>query len=229
MILTKTQFSKRFGFLDKGEDVGGIAAALAERLDYVSHVGIYPFMHPILWKLIMVLTFITNKVDATYVFAQQQIDDHQRRELEEGKLSASPDMLDRFVKAHKADPVQFTKNDLLMGSYISIVAGADTTWISLGSVLHYLHKYPSTLQKLRAEIGDMAEKGEISDPVTFEESKTMPYLNAVIKEAQRMHAPTGFPLWRVVPESGATLCGQYFPPGVGGHVKDSRKAWLSLT
>jgi hypothetical protein len=213
-ILTETQFSKRFGHLDKGEDVGGIAAALAERLDYVSHIGIYPFLHPILWKLIMVLTFITNKVDSTYVFAEQQIEDHQRRELEEGKLSTSPDMLDRFMKAHRADPTHFTKNDVLIGGYSSIVAGADTTWISLGSVLHFLNKYPETLRKLRVEIDEMAAKGTISDPVTFEESKNMPYLNAVIKEAQRMHAPTGFPLWRVVPESGTTLCGRYFPPGV---------------
>jgi len=84
--------------------------------------------------------------------------------------------------------------------------------------------YVFALQKLRAEIGEMAEKGQISDPVTFEESKTMPYLNAVINEAQRMHAPTGFPLWRVVPASGARLCGQYFPPGVGSHMQGSQVA-----
>lgn len=170
----------------------------------------------------MALTFITNKVDSTYVFAEQQIEDHQRREREEGKLSASPDMLDRFMETHRANPILFTKNSVLIGAYTSIVAGADTTWISLGSVLYYLHKDPETLRKLRSEIDEMAADGTISDPVTFQESKNMPYLNAVIKEAQRMHAPTGFPLWRVVPESGATLCGRYFPPGVG-HIQP-RKA-----
>jgi hypothetical protein len=125
--LRKLQFSKRFGHLDNGEDIGGIVAALAERLDYVSHIGIYPFLHPILWKLIMALTFITNKVDSTYVFAEQQIADHQRRELEEGKSSESPDMLDRFMKAHRADPNHFTKNDVLIGGYSSIVAGK--SWV----------------------------------------------------------------------------------------------------
>lgn len=163
----------------------------------------------------MVLTFITSKVDATYVFAEQQIENHQRRELEEGKSAESPDMLDRFMKAHRADPNYFSRNDLLIGSYTSIVAGADTTKISIAAVIHYLYAYPATLHKLRAEIDQMAAQGKISDPVTFDESKKMPYLNAVIKEAQRMHAPTGFPLWRVVPESGATLRGHYFPPGVG--------------
>jgi hypothetical protein len=210
----RTQFSKRFGHLDEGKDIGSIAAALAERLDYVTHVGIYPSLHRLFWKLIMAITFLTNKIDYTYEFAQKQLDEHQLRDTEVEKSSPTPAMLDRFLGFHRENPQHFTKNDVLIGAYSSLAGGADTTWISLGSVIHYLQKYPETLAKLRAEIDGMARKGEISDPVTFEESKRMPYLNAVIKEAQRMHPPTGLPLWRVVPESGATLCGQYFPPGV---------------
>ena len=155
---------------------------------------------------------LTNRVDATYVFAQKQIDNHQSRET--GKESATPDMLDRYLEFHVADPKYFTKNDVLIGASTSIVAGADTTWISLGSVMYYLHKNPKTLEKLRHEIDRMSQDRTISDPVTFEEERKMPYLNAVIKEAQRMHSPTGFPLCRVVPDSGATLCGRYSTAGV---------------
>ena len=162
----------------------------------------------------MVLTFLTGKIDYTYAFAQKQLEDHQSRDTSFVKSSKAPDMMDLFVMFHTEDPRHFTKNDVLIGAYSSLAAGADTTWISLGSVIHYLHKYPETLRKLQAEIDTMARGGKISDPVTFDESKKMPYLNAVIKEAQRMHSPTGFPLWRTVPESGATLCGRYFPPGV---------------
>ena len=158
------------------------------------------------------MTFFTKQVDYTYVFAQQQIDSHKERKT--GQSSATPDMLDRFFDLHTKDPNHFTKNDVLIGAYSGIVAGADTTWISLGSIIYHLHKYPQTLTKLRNEIDEMAREGKISDPVTFEESKKMPYLNAVIKEAQRVHSPTGFPLWRMVPGSGATLCGRDFPPGV---------------
>ena len=41
----------------------------------------------------------------------------------------------------------------------------------------------------------------------------MPYFQAVIKEAMRLHPATGLPLWRVVPEGGATISGRYFPAG----------------
>ncbi len=41
----------------------------------------------------------------------------------------------------------------------------------------------------------------------------MPYLQAVMKEALRMHAATGLPLWRVVPPGGVVLCDHFFPEG----------------
>ena len=135
-----SQFSKRFGHLDDGNDICNIAEALAERFDYVSHVGIYPSLHRVFWKLISAMTFITKQVDYTYVFAQKQIDSHQEHNSD--KFLATPDMLDRFLEFHNKDPNYFTKNDVLIGAYTSIVAGADTTWVSLGSIIYYLHKPP---------------------------------------------------------------------------------------
>ncbi|KAK5264669.1 hypothetical protein LTR40_014547, partial [Exophiala xenobiotica] len=41
----------------------------------------------------------------------------------------------------------------------------------------------------------------------------MPYLQAVMKESLRIHAATGLPLWRVVPEGGVEICGYFFPEG----------------
>jgi len=53
----------------------------------------------------------------------------------------------------------------------------------------------------------------VSDPVTFKEANEMPYLQAVIKEALRLHSATGLPLARVVPPSGADLAGHHFAAG----------------
>lgn len=49
--------------------------------------------------------------------------------------------------------------------------------------------------------------------VTFKGSQNLPYLQAVIKEALRMHPAIGLPLWRVAPEGGAVVCDQLFPAG----------------
>lgn len=69
--------------------------------------------------------------------------------------------------------------DLLSG------AGSDTTAISLRAMLYYMLKNPSTMRKLQNEIEEMEAKGLISDPVTYQQSCKMPYLQAVMKEAMR--------------------------------------------
>lgn len=77
-----------------------------------------------------------------------------------------------------------------------------------------LAKNPSTMRKLQQEIEDMSAKGLISDPVTYQQSCKMPYLQAVMKEAMRIHPATGLTLARVVPKGGAVLAGRKFKAGV---------------
>jgi cytochrome P450 len=96
----------------------------------------------------------------------------------------------------------------------NIIAGSDTTAVSLSSILYHLLKHPKTLQRLRAELQEFEAKGECGNPkVSFKEAQNMPYLQAVIKEALRVHPATGLPLWRVVPPEGAEICGHHFKGG----------------
>ena len=104
--------------------------------------------------------------------------------------------------------------DVLMACRTNIGAGSDTTGISLSAVMYHLCRNPRTLAALRNEIDTMAAAGQISNPVSFQQAQGMPYLQAVLKEALRMHPATGFPLERVVPKGGATIAGKFFPEGV---------------
>ncbi len=52
------------------------------------------------------------------------------------------------------------------------------------------------------------------DPVaTFDATKRLPYLDAVINEALRLHSTSGIGLPRLVPEGGLVVCGRTFPEG----------------
>jgi cytochrome P450 len=95
-----------------------------------------------------------------------------------------------------------------------MVAGSDTTAISLSATLYYLLSNPTSLAKLRDEIDHFTARGSLSKNPSFKESQEMPYLQAVIKEALRMHPATGLPLEREVPAGGATIGGYFFPAGV---------------
>jgi cytochrome P450 len=95
----------------------------------------------------------------------------------------------------------------------NIQAGVDTTSIMESVIFYYLLRNPSTLAALRKEIDDAANAGRISKNVTWKESQTLPYLEACIHEASRLHPPICFPLERIVPESGLEVDGYAIPPG----------------
>jgi cytochrome P450 len=75
-------------------------------------------------------------------------------------------------------------------------------------------KNPKKLSKLRQELDQAYNEGSLSSPLSYSEAIRTPYLQAVLKEAMRLHPSTGFIMGRTVPKGGATLLGHYIPEGV---------------
>ncbi len=69
------------------------------------------------------------------------------------------------------------------------------------------------MAKLLKEIDDMEENGELGEYVSWKNSRSMPYLDAVIKEGFRMHPAVGQLLERHVPKGGVTLGDVFLPKG----------------
>lgn len=69
-------------------------------------------------------------------------------------------------------------------------------------MFYYLCKTPRCYKLVRDEIDAMDKAGELSDIVTFSEANRMPYLQACMKEAMRMHPAVGQLLERIVPAEG---------------------------
>ncbi|EME48617.1 hypothetical protein DOTSEDRAFT_84193 [Dothistroma septosporum NZE10] len=94
---------------------------------------------------------------------------------------------------------------MLSHSSSNIFVGSDTTAASLRAAVYYLCR-TSTAHRLFLA-------GELSDPVTFSEAQAMLYLQAVIKEALRMHQAVGLSLERLVPRGGAEVGGVWSEGG----------------
>lgn len=69
------------------------------------------------------------------------------------------------------------------------------------------------MKRLLDEIHDAHAAGNLSPIVSWKESRQLPYLDACIKEAGRLHPPFGLNLERVVPPGGLEVCGQHLPGG----------------
>ena len=71
--------------------------------------------------------------------------------------------------------------------------------------------------KVYEELDQKAREGYFQDTtdglVTWAESQGLPYLDACIKEAFRLHPAPGLPIERVVPAQGAEIAGQFVKGG----------------
>lgn len=165
-------------------------------------------------------------IDATFPvarFARERMTErmtdlsNEKLDPEAGPSVKSPDLLSKFFAAHQSHP-DFMTETLVQTMAVSMAfAGSETTAISLSAVFYFLLKNPAALARLRAEIDDAARDGHFSDSetglVTWQESQRLPYLDACIKEAFRLHPAAGLPLERVVPEGGVEIAGHFVPGG----------------
>lgn len=80
-------------------------------------------------------------------------------------------------------------------------------------MIYYLLKNPKAYAALVSEIDTKDREGQLSDPISYAEAKGMPYLQAVMKEAMRLHPALGIGMPRSVPEGGAEIDGRWYPAG----------------
>lgn len=96
---------------------------------------------------------------------------------------------------------------------VNIIAGSDTTATAIRTTMLYLMSSPQAYRKLAHEIRTAAAKGQISSPITDEEARTLPYLQAVIKEGMRVFPPVTGLMPTVVPPGGDVIRGIPVPEG----------------
>lgn len=215
-------YGKRLGFLDRGEDINNVISNLDKSLIHSSLAGIFPSLSAFLPFLTSKLAAVFGKAQISYVMEFTAIRIAEERASPKPVIEANGEdgagigetFLSKFLSKHYQDPKEFTNYHILNGCASNMFAGSDTTGISLSAILYFLLKSPDSMAQLREEITEFTGRGELSQNPTFKESQRMPYLQAVIKEALRIHPAVGLPLERVVPEGGATIGGRFFPEGV---------------
>ncbi|KAK0637581.1 Cytochrome P450 monooxygenase tropD, partial [Lasiodiplodia hormozganensis] len=119
--------------------------------------------------------------------------------------TANQDYLDHFlaIKAASSPDDNITDGTVVGWMLLNILAGADTTATTLAAVMYYLLRNPRALARLRAEL-DAAPVPE-GGVWRYEDAVRLEYLDAVVKEALRVHPGVGLLLERVVPEGGLAL------------------------
>ncbi|KAL1958667.1 hypothetical protein VTO42DRAFT_4010 [Malbranchea cinnamomea] len=225
-VIGSITYSKRHGFIERNEDVDGITAWIQGLFSYAGPVGQMPWLDKLLRKNpILALLDRCGLIDNTFAvakfakarmaerLAEMESNSNEGKDAHHGR----GDLLSMFLKAQELRP-DFMNDTRVLGMATSMAfAGSDTTAISLSAVFYYLLKNPQCYKKLLEELGQAVKLGTIENRptglVSWSESQKLPYLDACIKEALRLHPAAGLPLERIVPPQGIEICGEFIPGG----------------
>lgn len=116
----------------------------------------------------------------------------------------------RLLEQQQGNPASITDRELSTHAFGNITAGADTTAIAMRTAIFHMVKNPNIYHALCREI---REEASLTLPVSYSVASALPYLDAVIKEALRIHPPNGVMYPRLVPPGGAIICGKFIPEG----------------
>ncbi|KAJ6115575.1 hypothetical protein N7523_005992 [Penicillium sp. IBT 18751x] len=221
-VIGEMTFSKPLGFLEKGGDVDGVISALEHMLDYSGKIGQMPWLDYLFIKNPLRQIVRGGSTGAVARFARARLDERLRQTSPVSKGGGAPssqlhrDFLDRFLDAKRDHPSVVTDDQVFSYTVSNMIAGSDTTAISLRAIVYYTLRNPKILSKISRELNTAYKEKRITLPVSWKQSQEeLPYLEAVIKEALRLHPAVGLLLERIVPAGGLQLPngGPFLPAG----------------
>ncbi|CAH0047591.1 unnamed protein product [Clonostachys solani] len=210
-------YGKDLNHIEKGDYLGFFKTSLIINR-YMGIFGQIPWVHRFLLGNSFIAPFIVGPESNEKIFqlAKEEIAaDGLISEGRDESLDRPSTFLQRLLLNQRRSPTSINEREIMAHCFNNIAAGSDTTAISIRSILFNTLKHPRVHQLLRKEIREAFPTSELeSKSVSFRRVSKLPYLGAVIMEGIRLHPSVGLMFARVVPEPGATICGQFLKPGV---------------
>ncbi|KIP08448.1 hypothetical protein PHLGIDRAFT_23489 [Phlebiopsis gigantea 11061_1 CR5-6] len=189
-------FGREFGMLKAGKDNSGLIHGLEHGLYSSSMIAHIPWSLPILQCLPI--------GDGGSVTMQRLANDIVRKRQDAG--SHAKDIYYYLVSTSSAC------QELLAEGLLAIIAGADTTAVTLCHFMYFMMRHPECADSLRREVDAAFPHGD--EPTDHSRLANMPYLNACINETLRLLPPVLTGLQREVQRgSDGAMIGPYFVPG----------------
>ncbi|KAJ3543789.1 hypothetical protein NM208_g3390 [Fusarium decemcellulare] len=239
-VIGEITWSKRLGFIEENRDVSNIISTVDLFQDYGTVIGQNPWLDQLFVKNPVKLFLESRGLwpsspnAAIIKFALDRQREHgsvRTNDMDEKARTRGVNFLERFLQSQEKNPEFLTDNRITAMCASLIIAGSDSTSISISAVFYYLLQNPRVYRRLMEEIDSAHATGALAssegttgagDVVSFTSAKKLPYLDAVITESFRMHPAVGLLLERVTPPQGAMICGRFVP----GNTVVGCNAWV---
>jgi benzoate 4-monooxygenase len=222
-VIGDLAFGAPFGMLETGADFAEVRSSpdsppvyvpaievLNRRGEISATLGCLPELIP--YAKYLPDPFFSKGVEAVSNLAGMAIARVKAR-LDNPPPTERKDLLARLMEGRDDKDEPLGRQELTAEALTQLIAGSDTTSNSSCALLYHATRTPGVLSKLQAEL-DAAIPREVDVP-TFEMVRDLPYLQAVINEALRIHSTSGIGLPRQIPADspGLNIAGYYFPAG----------------
>ncbi|KAL4806077.1 cytochrome P450 [Aspergillus unguis] len=218
-IISEVGFGAPFGFVEKGEDVGGLIQGFHDGLPAF---GLLARLHPFTsWiKTTFLKKYLVAKPeDDSGIGVLMRFRDGliQKRveDLKSNKDFERIDLLQTFLEARTEEGKPLEMDYIKAEILLVLLAGADTTGTVFQAMIYYLLTHPGVYDRMMEEVDTAIRSGLVNDvnPQYAEVQEHLPFFVACVRETLRMcpPAPNIFP--RYVTEPGLELFGKVAPAG----------------
>lgn len=202
-VIAHLSFGESFNMVELGKQTPYIDALQAALLGGVLRAEA-PLLHTILRNTPMKRAQqIATADDVVYDYGALAI-----RNMRNGSGNIQNLFGQMLAACDSQEKVALTDKDVREEAGNLIVAGSDTTAITLTYLVWAVLKQPNLQARLEEEVA------RLSDELGMAELETAPILNSVIEETLRLYGAAPGALPRVVPQQGLTVNGYLIPGGV---------------
>ncbi|KAK2603379.1 hypothetical protein N8I77_009843 [Diaporthe amygdali] len=213
-VTSEVLFSRPYGFLEKGYDIGNAIANNVRLGRFAAVAGHH-------WIMLMIHAILLANPITTWLgvlptghILEVTMNSLRERENRETKGGNRFDLLEYWLKTLRDHPDRLDLNTVQGQTIGTVAAGGDATSTALQSFFYHMIRHPTAWQQVRDEIDAASKSGRCQDRIiSFADTQKLPFLQLCIKEAMRVFSPVHQGLPRVVPKHGVTIGGHAFSYG----------------
>ncbi|RYN20880.1 hypothetical protein AA0112_g10469 [Alternaria arborescens] len=207
-VIGEVVFSKSFGFLDQGKDIGNSIENSLALNAYVAVAGYFRWINiallanPIMtWLSILPMGHLFDTVKA--VLAEREKNENARY-----------DAVQYWFKQHERHPDKFTIREINTQALAAVGAGSDTVAAGIQSFIYHMIRHADAWERAHDEVAEAVKKGLCRDRVvSYADAQQLGFVQACVKEALRVFGPVPMGLPRIAPKGGLTIGHRTIPEG----------------
>ncbi|KAF8859444.1 cytochrome P450 monooxygenase [Acephala macrosclerotiorum] len=167
----------------------------------------FPIMWDIVWAIcnylpIQSLRQLFHYQEYTFEYASRAVNNSKNQD------DNTKNIFSTIVAEAQKDDTPLTDKQVKLEAGNMIVAGSETTAVTLTYLIWAVLKQPKLQKELEKEVRELKERFADTD------LEALPLLNATIEEALRLYGAAPGSLPRQTPANGATLCGYRLPGNI---------------